>query len=383
LKIITEVCALALLGISATCAQQYIVSTYAGGVAPPTPIPGVQAYIGNPQGVAIDRTGNVYFSGLNCVFKLDPTGVLTLAAGNARLGYSGDGGPAANAQLNTPQGVTVDAAGNLYVAEDNRVRKVSPSGTIITVAGNGSKGYSGDVGHAISAQISTVFWPPYVNSTELAVDVGGSLYIADSGNNRVRKVSPTGVITTVAGTGSGGYSGDGGLATNAQFSEPTGVAVDTNGSLYIADLGNSRIRKVSPTGIVTTVAGSGIVGMAGDGGPAVNAQIGFPSSVAVDASGNIYIGDPANNRIRKVSAAGIISTVAGGGRAAGLGDGADASNSNLSLPLGVAADSGGNLYIADWGDRRIRKVSAAGVITTVAGGGDLGLPASGAPANST
>jgi trimeric autotransporter adhesin len=277
----------------------------------------------------------------------------------------------------------VDAAGNLYVAEDNRVRKVSPSGTIITVAGNGSKGYSGDGGPAISAQISIVFWPPYVNSTELAVDVGGSLYIADSGNNRVRKVSPTGVITTVAGTGSAGYSGDNGLATNAQFSEPTGVAVDPNGSLYIADLGNSRIRKVSPTGIVTTVAGSGIVGMAGDGGPAVNAQIGFPSSVAVDASGNIYIGDPANNRIRKVSAAGIISTVAGGGRAAGLGDGADASNSNLSLPLGVAADSGGNLYIADWGDRRIRKVSAAGVITTVAGGGDLGLPASGAPANST
>jgi uncharacterized protein (TIGR03437 family) len=318
------------------------------------------------------------------VFKLNPTGVLTLAAGNARLGYSGDGGPAANAQLNSPQGLTVDAAGNLYVAEDNRVRMVSPTGRIITVAGNGSKGYSGDGGPATSAQISTVFWPPYVNSTGLAVDVGGSLYIADSGNNRVRKVSPAGVITTVAGTGTQGYSGDGGLATNAQFSEPTGVAVDTNGNLYIADLGNSRIRKVSPTGIVTTVAGNGSAGRAGgDGGPAINAEIGFPSSVAVDANGNIYIGDPANNYIWKVSAAGIIRTIAGGGRAAGLGDGADATNSNLSLPLGVAVDSSGNLYIADWGHRRIRKVTAAGVITTVAGGGDLGLPANGGPAEST
>jgi sugar lactone lactonase YvrE len=200
-------------------AQQYTISTYAGGVAPTTPIPGVQAYIGNPQGVAVDRAGNVYFSGLNCVFKLNPAGVLTLAAGNARKGYSGDGGPAVNAQLNSPQGLTVDAAGNLYVAEDNRVRMVSPTGTIITVAGNGSRGYSGDGGVGSSAQISTVFWPPAVNSTGLAVDARGNLYIADSGNNRVRKVSAE-AITTVAGTGSRGYSGDGGLATNAQFASP-------------------------------------------------------------------------------------------------------------------------------------------------------------------
>jgi uncharacterized protein (TIGR03437 family) len=322
-------------------------------------------------GVALDAAGNLYIADTGSGRILEVlNGVLTLAAGTAMPGYSGDNGPATSAQLNGPSGVAVDAAGNLYIADagNNRIRKVS-NGVITTVAGSGTAGYSGDNGPAADAQLN--------QPGGIAVDGAGNLYIADSGNNRIRKVS-NGVITTVAGGGSA--LGDNGPAAGAQLDGPAGVAADTAGDLYIADAANNRVRKVS-NGAITTVAGNGGLGFSGDNGPATSAQLAAPGGVAVDAAGNLYIADTANNRIRKVSN-GAITTVAGGGSA--LGDNGPAASAQLVLPTGLAVDGAGNLYIADTGNNRIREVSN-GVITTVAGGGSGTLgdngPAIGAELN--
>jgi NHL repeat-containing protein len=274
----------------AGAAQQYVISTVAGGAPPAMPVRGVDLPI-NTRGVATDAAGNVYFtSTLDCVFKLDPNGIVTLAAGNSRPGYSGDGGPAASAQLNSPPTMVVDRAGNLFIADtgNHRVRKVSPSGIIVTVAGNGSVGFSGDAGPAASAQLNS--------PRGLAVDSGGNLFIADIHNHRVRKVSTDGIIATVAGNGSVGLSGDGGPATSSPLF-PTGVAVDSAGNLFIVD-SNSRVRKVSRDGIITTVAGNGTNGFSGDGGPATAAAFTYPAGVAVDSAGNVYVADLASNVIR-------------------------------------------------------------------------------------
>ena len=219
----------------------------------------------------------------------------------------------------------------------------STTGIITTIAGNGIAGYSGDGGLATNAELNN----PY----GVAVDSNGNIYIADTNNNRIRKVnSTTGIITTIAGNGTAGYSGDGGLATNAELYYPYGVAVDSNGNIYIADTYNNRIRKVnSTTGIITTIAGNGTAGYSGDGGPATNAQLNYPYGVAVDSSGNIYIADTDNNRIRKVnSTTGIITTIAGNGNPGYSGDGGPATNAELYDPSGVAVDSNGNIYIADY-----------------------------------
>jgi sugar lactone lactonase YvrE len=302
-------------------------------------------------------------------------GIIATVAGNGSFGYSGDGGPATSAQLAYPYGVALDASGNLYIADylNSRIRKVSAEGIITTVAGNGSAGYSGDGGPATSAQLGL--------PSGVAVDASGNLYVADNLNNRIRKVSAAGIITTVAGNGSIGYSGDSGPATSAQLSTPTGVAVDASGNLYIADTNNYRIRKISAAGIITTVAGNGTLGCSGDGGPAANAQLSRPDGVAVDASGNLYIADVVCNRVWKVSATGIIAIVAGGGTG-GLGDGGPATSAQLNQPAGVAVDASGNLYIVDTGNSRIRKVSATGLITTVAGNGSLGYSGDRGPAAS-
>ena len=221
----------------------------------------------------------------------------------------GDGGAATAAALMNPGGVAVDAAGTLYIADtdNNRIRKVTTAGVITTVAGNGLAGAGGDGGQAVFASLHS----PH----GVAVDAAGNLYIADTDNNRIRKVTPAGIITTVAGTGISGHSGDGGPATAARLNYPVGVAVDAAGNLYIADTGNSRIRKVTPAGVITTLAGTGIGGYSGDGGPATAAQLKYPFGVAVDAAGNLYIADSGNNSIRKVTPAGIITTVAGNGTA--------------------------------------------------------------------
>jgi uncharacterized protein (TIGR03437 family) len=316
--------------------------------------PATSAQLNHPLGVAVDAAGNLYIvDNYNNRVRKVSNGVMTTVAGNGTCGNGGDNGPVTSAQLCGPNGVAVDSAGNLYIADtgNNRIRKVS-NGVITTVAGNGVYGYGGDNGPATSAQVVT---------TGVAVDSTGNLYIVDSYNSRIRKVS-NGVITTVAGTGVYGYSGDNGPATSAQLGEPFGVAVDAAGNLYIADTLSARVRKVS-NGVITTVAGNGTCGNGGDNGPAASAQVCEPNGVALDAAGNLYIAD--YDRIRKVSS-GMIATVAGGGNV--VSDNGPATSAQLWSPFGVAADSAGNLYIADSYNDRIRKASN-GAIGTVAGGG--------------
>jgi sugar lactone lactonase YvrE len=294
------------------------------------------------------------------------SGIITTAAGDGTNAYSGDGGPAASAQIYHPEGVAVDSAGNFFIADygNSRIRMVTSEGVISTVAGNGTKGFSGDNGPAASAQIN--------GPMGVTIDAAGSLFIADYGNSRIRMVTPAGVIGTVAGNGTKGSSGDGGPATSAQLMGPTGVALDSAGNLFIADYGDNRIRMVTPGGVISTVAGNGTTGFSGDGGPATSAQLYHPEGVAVDSAGNLLIADSSNNRIRMVNSAGVISTVAGNGYGGFGGDGTSATSAQLNGPTGVAVDSKGNLLIADYNNHRIRMVTSAGVISTVAGNGTKG-----------
>ena len=370
--------ALLLASSTPAWAQQYVISTIAGGAPPPTPVAALSASIGSPQDVATDAVGNVYFTSLNCVFKVDQRGVLTRLAGTSRPGYLGDGGPATNALLNGSSGVAVDSVGNVYIADyvDNLIRKVSTSGFIGTVVGTGTSGYTGDGGPAIDAQLYYPFG--------IAIDSGGNLYIADFGNYRIRKVTSRGIISTVAGNGVPGSSGDGGPATSAQL-YALAVTVDSAGNLYIADHGDryggsDRVLKVSLAGIITTVAGNGLPGFSGDGGPAIAAQLSDPAGLAVDGGGNLYIADSSNGRIRKVTPSGIITTVAGNGASGYSGDGGPATDAQLNFPDGIAVDRTGNLYIADNGNNRIRKVTPGGIITTVAGNGSFRESGDGGPA---
>ena len=288
-------------------------------------------------------------------------------------GAIGDGGPALFAGLNQPGGVVGDAAGNIYIADtyNHRVRKISPNGLVSTVAGDGSSGYSGDGGPAASARLNM--------PRGVAIDSAGSLYIADSFNYRVRKITAGGVISTVAGNGICCYWGEGGPATSARLSA-YGIAVDGSGNLYIADASSSRIRKVTAGGTISTIAGNGSSGYSGDGGPATAAQLNYPQGLAVDGSGNLFIADTSGNRIRKVSANGTISTFAGTGTYGSSGDDGPAGNAQLASPMGVAVDGSGNLYIAESGTGRVREVIASGTIVALAGNnsysyygdGDLG-----------
>jgi uncharacterized protein (TIGR03437 family) len=317
---------------------------------------------GGCNGIAVDSAGNIYVSADTIVSKVS-NGVITTVAGNGRIGFSGDNGPATDAQLSHAEGLAVDAAGNLYIADlgNNRIRMVS-NGVITTVAGNGTLGFSGDHGVATGAQLN---FPLGV-----AVESDGNVYIADTYNNRIRRVSG-GVITTVAGNGLAGSGGENGPATGAQLNLPQGVAVDVDGNVYIADAGSSRVYKVS-NGVITTVAGNGTPGYSGDNGPATSAQLNQPQGVAVDAARNLYIADTFDNRVRKVSN-GVITTVAGNGTVGLSGDNGPATAAQLDLyQSGLAVDSAGNLYIADTLNNRIRKVEK-GVITTVAGNGPHGL----------
>jgi sugar lactone lactonase YvrE len=307
------------------------------------------------------------------------TSVITTVAGTGTSGFGGDGGAATAAQLDAPEGVAVDGAGNLYIADNrnHRIRKLAAAtGVITTVVGTAPAGFSGDGGLATAAQLD--------HPTGSAVDGLGNLYIADNWNHRIRKVTAaTGIITTVAGTGTGGFGGDGGASTAAQLYYPYSVAVDGVGNLYIADYYNQRIRKVTAaTGIITTVAGTDVGGFSGDGGAATAAQLLYPNGVAVDGAGNLYIADTSNQRVRKVTAAtGIITTVAGTGTYGFNGDGGAATAAQLRYPSGLAVDGAGNLYIADWENHRVRLVaSATGVITTVAGAGTAAFGGDGAAA---
>ncbi len=319
--------------------------------------PATQAQLANPGAVAVDEQGALFLAdmqGSNRVRRVNPDGIITTVAGTGTAGYSGDGGPATQAQLNFEArggAVAVDGQGNLFIADrgNHRIRKVSPDGSITTVAGTGVAGFSGDGGLATSAQFN---FPG-----DMVVGRGGSLIIVDWKNHRIRQVSPDGIVTTVAGTGIAGFSGDGGPATQAQLFDPTQVAADAQGDLFIADQGNHRIRKVSAEGLITTVAGTGVGGFAGDGGPATSAQLNFPTGVVVDRQGSLFITDIVNNRIRKVSPDANITTVAGTGAAAFSGDGGPVTAAALNSPSRVAVDAQGTLVIADFGNRRIRRVA--------------------------
>ena len=330
----------------------------------------------HPVGVAVDSAGNLFIadSQNSRIRKVAPTGVITTVAGRERWGYRGDGGLAVHARLDSPSGVTVDSAGNLFIADEgnNRIRKVDPAGVITTVAGTGARGYGGDGGPAVNAKLAS--------PDGVATDGAGNLFIADEGNFRIRKVNSAGVITTVAGTGEQGFGKDGGPAVQTPLWDPVGVAVDSAGNLFIADRARNRIRKVDSAGVITTVAGTGARGYGGDGGPAVRAQIDGPRGVATDRAGNLFIADSDNNRIRRVDSAGVITTIAGMGEFGLVGDDGPAVNAELTFPVGVAADGAGNLFIADTSNHRIRKVDPAGVITTVAGSGEDGFGGDGGPA---
>ncbi|NDC42592.1 MAG: hypothetical protein EBZ77_13770, partial [Chitinophagia bacterium] len=284
-------------------------------------------------------------------------------AGISSNGYSGDNGAAVLGKLSNPYDVATDRKGNLYIADygNGVVRKVAPTGVITTVAGNGSIGYSGDGGAATTASLS--------NPIGVAVDTNDNLYIADYNNHVIRKVSANGIISTVAGNATHGYSGDGGAATAAALNYPIGLETDRNGNLYICDYLNSAIRKVSASGIITTVAGSGTNGYSGDGGAATAAQLGYPRCFVVDTTGNLFIADYANQVIRKVNTSGIISTFAGTGSTGYTGDGGPASAATFNTPYGIALDGSGNLYVSEKYNYVVRKISTSGYISTYAGNG--------------
>jgi sugar lactone lactonase YvrE len=379
-----------------------IITTVAGGgsTIPADGVPALSARFNTPAyGVTAAPDGTLFIADTNGshVWEVDSAGpaqgLLHSVAGNGTLGESGDGGPANLAQIFQADNVVFDSAGNYYVADwvMSVVRKVKPDGTITSVAGlvggnqyspTGYRGYNGDNIPATQAKLHS--------PTGMAVDAVGNLYIADSFANRIRMVDTNGIIHTVAGTGTAGYSGDGGPATMAQLYEPNGVAVDSKGNIYIADSGTNafngnRIRKVAPDGTITTVAGNGIGGYNGDGIPAIVAQVNGPYGLAVDTSDNLYVADTFNSRVRKIdmnSVVPIISTVAGNGTAGFSGDGGPALVAQLYYPSGVSVDTKGDIAIADpnYSVQRLRMVDTSGTINTIAGNGTAGLSGDGGPA---
>jgi sugar lactone lactonase YvrE len=358
-----------------------IINTIAGGGIPADGVgdngPATSAALGYPQAIAVDHAGNLFIAdgGLDTIRRVDATtGIITTVAGNGTVGFNGDGIPAASAQLAYPTDVSVDGAGDLFIAdiENCRIRKVDTSGIISTVAG--SAGYpcapsGGDGGPATSASLD---YPVNVH-----VDSAGELFINE--HNHIRKVDTHGIISTFAGTGIFGFSGDGGPATAAEIGGGA-IDVDAAGDVLFVDAANVRVRKVDPSGIITTVAGGGV----GDGLAATSAQPKHPRGLATDAAGNLYIADCGDNRVRRVDSSGVITSVAGTAAANhGPADSGPATSARLWCPAGLAFDGGGNLYIADLNNNRVRRVDTRGTITTYAGNGNSGGGVDGVKATSS
>jgi sugar lactone lactonase YvrE len=376
---------------------------FGGSAIPANGVPALSARFNQPfYGVAVAPDGTIFIADTNGshVWEVDSSGpgqgLLHSVAGNGTLGESGDGGPADLAQTFQADNVAFDSEGNYYIADwvMSVIRKVTPDGTITTVAGllggtqyTGYRGYNGDEIPATQALLHS--------PAGMAIDAAGNLYIADSFNNRIRKIDTDGIIHTVAGNGIEGYSGDSGPATQAELDTPNGVAVDQQGNIYIADtgqssinpstLGGNRIRKVAPDGTITTIAGNGVGGYNADGIPAVAAEVNGPYGLALDSAGNLYLADTFNSRVRKIDMSGVIptiSTVAGNGTAGFSGDGGPATAAELASPVGVSLDKKGSIAIADsyYSVQRVRMVDPSGNIATMAGNGTAGLSGDGGPA---
>ena len=322
------------------------------------------AVLNDPTGIVGDIQGNIYIAERrNFRIRKISNGIITTMAGTGIRGFSGDRFSGVFARMNRPEGLDRDQAGNLYVADsfNHRVRKLSPNGIIETVAGTGMEGYAGDGGRAVNAKLA--------GPMDVKIGPLGHIYILERDNHCVRRVDPAGEITTWAGIGSPGFYGDGGLATRAQLNTPYGIAVDDEGNVYVADSENHRVRKISSDGFITTVAGIGTPGFSGDKAMAIEAELNSPQSLLWTADHSLLIGDEHNNRIRKVSSSGVITTIVGTGEPGFSGDGDLALRAQLNDPEYLWEDATGNLYIADGDNGRIRMVNVDGIITTVAGGG--------------
>jgi len=356
--------------LSAQVTRDSIITTFSGAAwtFPGNGAIGQNAPISEVESLSTDGKGNIIFAdpGNHEVSRLNADGTITVLAGNGLAGFSGDNGPARSASLNFPLDAVMDGKNNLYIYDSSnyRIRVVSSVGVISTYAGTGSPGSSGDGGPATAARIGSLVW--------LAVDSGGTLYLNDADSCVVRRITPDGIINRYAGTGTCGHTGDGGPALNAQIALFDGhIALDASGNLYLSEAGTSTIRKVTTSGTITTIAGTGQLGSSGDNGPANKATFNFPAGLAFDAQQNLYVAEPNNMIIRKISPDGIVTTVAGVRGANGLsGDGGPPLKATLFFPQGVAVDSAGNLHIADAGNYRIRKI-AGNTINTAVGNGQF------------
>ena len=339
------------------------------------------AQLNGPRSVDVDNTGNVYIadSSNNRIRMVRTDGTITTVAGNQSALFSGDGGSALAASLFSPSGVLVDPSGNIFILDraNQRIRKIDPFGRITTVAGTGTAGFSGDGGPATAAELSLD-----TSSNRMALDASSNLYIPDTLNNRIRKVSADGIISTVAGNGTSGFSGDNGPSTAAQLASPRSVAFDSlTGILYIADTANNRIRRVTANGTISTFAGTGSFGFNGDGLAATSSFLANPNGLIFDAAGNLYVADEFNDRVRRIAAE-TVTTLAGLGPGFS-GDNGPLPNARFYAPGGVVADPAGNVFIADTRNARIRKLTPTGAITTVAGNGSTSTNGSGGPALTT
>lgn len=337
-----------------TLGNAQIITTIAGN--------GIAAYAGdggpatmasfNLAGIVFDATGNLYIGdGVNNRLRIiDTSGIVHTFAGTGTAGFFGDGGPATAALLNNAVAVIIDHVGNIYFSDFNnhRIRKVAPSGIITTIAGNGIAGNTGDGGPATDAELNL--------ASCVATDASGNIYVSTD-ERRVRKIDPSGLITDFAGTATFGYWGDGGPATDAGLKFPGGFAADALGNIYIADMQNNRIRKVDPMGIITTFAGTGTTGFSPDGTPASAAQFNYPDALYIDGLGNIYFTDINNYRVRKITPDGILHTVVGNGIMGSIGTGGPATAAEIGGACALAFDCAGNLYLTDPGNNRVSKIT--------------------------